>query len=158
MFWIGIAFCIFLIIWIPIVSKKKKKADAEAAVKKAEAKQKAAEKAAWMAEHFEDIDFEDWIFSPKKIKAALIEEIENYAVVDFEQEPENSYDNRAVKVLCGDDNEMIGYLYRGRTQDIVNEALDNNWEVVASIDDTDDPDEDPKKWIHISGYVQKPKK
>ena len=44
------------------------------------------------------------------------------AIVTFRQEPENRYDHRAVAVVIG--RKRIGYLFRGRLQDMANDWLE----------------------------------
>lgn len=44
------------------------------------------------------------------------------AAVTFRQEPENKHDSQAVAVVVG--RKRIGYLYRGRLQDMANDWLD----------------------------------
>lgn len=44
------------------------------------------------------------------------------AIVTFRQEPENTYDHRAVAVVIG--RKRIGYLFRGKLQDMANDWLE----------------------------------
>lgn len=58
-------------------------------------------------------------------------------VVAFKQEPENEYDQNAVAVYLN--NTKVGYLYRGRSQDMVNDWIRRNapfWGYVNKIDTT----------------------
>lgn len=53
----------------------------------------------------------------------------------FKQEPNNEYDDRAVALYL--DENKIGYLYRGRTQDMVNDWIKKNdyfWGYINKID------------------------
>lgn len=53
----------------------------------------------------------------------------------FKQEPDNEYDNKAVALYL--DENKIGYLYRGRTQDMVNDWIKKNdyfWGYINKID------------------------
>lgn len=52
-------------------------------------------------------------------------------LIKFQQEPENEFDNRAVAVYL--DGARIGYVYRGETQDLINESLDKKYPVVGYI-------------------------
>ena len=55
--------------------------------------------------------------------------------ITFKQEPDNEYDNRAVALYLGDDK--IGYVYRGRTQDMVNDWIKRDdffWGYINKID------------------------
>lgn len=56
-------------------------------------------------------------------------------VITFKQEPENEYDKNAVAVYLNDIK--VGYLYRGKTQDMVNDWIRRNnpfWGYVNKID------------------------
>lgn len=56
--------------------------------------------------------------------------------VDIEQEPDNEYDDRAVAVMhLGD---KIGYIYRGRLQDMINDFIDRGDDVEATISSADE--------------------
>lgn len=50
----------------------------------------------------------------------------------LEAEPDNQYDPQAIKILSGLDK--IGYLFRGRLQDMANDFIKKGWPVEASID------------------------
>lgn len=55
--------------------------------------------------------------------------------ITFKQEPDNEYDNRAVALYLGD--AKIGYIYRGRTQDMVNDWINRDdffWGYINKID------------------------
>ena len=51
--------------------------------------------------------------------------------ISFVQEPENEYDDRAVAIYLNDNK--LGYVYRGTTQDMINDWIKRNWQVVAYI-------------------------
>ena len=53
------------------------------------------------------------------------------ALVTFRQEPENKYDSQAVAVVIG--RKRIGYLYRGRLQDMANDWIDRGDSVSGRI-------------------------
>lgn len=56
-------------------------------------------------------------------------------VITFKQEPDNEYDKNAVAVYLNDTK--VGYLYRGRTQDMVNDWINRDlpfWGYVNKID------------------------
>lgn len=50
-------------------------------------------------------------------------------------EPENEYDSKAVFAVCN--NEKIGYIYRGKRQDMLNDYMKKGLPVVAVIDNLD---------------------
>ncbi len=49
----------------------------------------------------------------------------------FEKEPQNTYDNKAVAITLG--GEKVGYVYRGKTQDMINDYIDRGWAVKGYI-------------------------
>ena len=54
------------------------------------------------------------------------------AYVSFKQEPENKYDNNAVAVIYKE--KKIGYLYKGKLQDMVNDYINRNFTIIAKFD------------------------
>ena len=68
-------------------------------------------------------------------------------------EPDNAYDPTAVKVMWKRSKTQLGYLFKGRTKNLINEALANGWKIRAKIDFMDDPEQDKAKWICIAGTV-----
>lgn len=51
--------------------------------------------------------------------------------IEFEQEPENEYDNSAVAIYL--DGERIGYVYKSQTQDMINDWINRSEPVVGYI-------------------------
>lgn len=49
----------------------------------------------------------------------------------FKQEPENMYDGNAIEIYLGDSK--IGYIYRSRNQDMVNDYIRRGWHVLGYI-------------------------
>lgn len=56
--------------------------------------------------------------------------------VQLVQEPENTYDRNAVAVYRG--NQKIGYLRKGKIQEMANDFLKNSWTIFAAIQTIDD--------------------
>ena len=52
--------------------------------------------------------------------------------VDFEKEPNNEFDDKAVKVMSI--GKKIGYIYRGKLQDMLNDFLKKDWHVEGIVD------------------------
>lgn len=50
----------------------------------------------------------------------------------FEFEEDNPYDEKAVKILLND--EHIGYVYKGQTQDMIHDWVRKDWELAAHVD------------------------
>lgn len=65
------------------------------------------------------------------------------AVLTFRQEPENKYDSRAVAVVIG--RKRIGYLYRGKRQDMANDWLERGDSISGRIVRVSPEVIDPKK-------------
>ncbi|MGI6019788.1 MAG: hypothetical protein ACOX8M_13565 [Marvinbryantia sp.] len=70
----------------------------------------------------------------KQIKIAFPcrEKVELGNFIDFEQEPDNDYDSNAVKILCSADT--VGYICKGRLQDMINDFLMNDLPIEARVD------------------------
>lgn len=51
--------------------------------------------------------------------------------VEFEKEPDNPHDNNAVKINLN--GVTLGYVYRGQTQDMINDWIDRQWPTCAYI-------------------------
>lgn len=65
------------------------------------------------------------------------------ALVTLRQEPENKYDGQAVAVVIG--RKRIGYLYRGRLQDMANDWLDRGDSISGRISSVSPYSYDVKK-------------
>jgi len=124
---------------------KKKPAPAPALEPKPEPKKKAPKR-----------EFSDFIYTPEIIYDNISDDVAEDDAVSFIQEPDNPYDSNAVKVMWKRSKTQLGYLYKGRTQKLINEALTNGWSIRAKIDFLDDPEKDKTKWICISGSVAQP--
>lgn len=103
-------------------------------------------------------EISDMIFSPKRIPNRIAEDIE-YADVDFEQEPDNPYDPKAVKVIYSDYEEdiVIGYLFKGCLQDKVNKYINESqaYKIRAYVSSIDEDSEDAKKFIEVTAKFYK---
>ena len=77
--------------------------------------------------------------------------------IDFIQEPNNKYDSRAVfaatSASSGYGQKKIGYLYRGKLQDMVNDFIDSCLPILAHIESVDSNNGVVK--IHIAFYRNK---
>ena len=51
---------------------------------------------------------------------------------DLAQEPNNKYDSKAIAVVLG--GKRIGYLYKGKIQDMVNDYLNKRMPLIAVVD------------------------
>lgn len=83
--------------------------------------------------HYEDVDV-----CIIKGKEPVFSAVEPGAKVTLRQEPENAYDSKAVAVYAA--GMKLGYLYRGKMQDIANDFLkrgDPIWAHVSSVNDDD---------------------
>ena len=102
-------------------------------------------------------EFSDFIYTPAEIYDVIGEDVCEEDAVSFVQEPDNPHDPNAVKVMWKRSKVQLGYLYKGRTQKLVNEALANDWKIRAKIDFMNDPEKtDKAKWICITGSVTLP--
>lgn len=72
--------------------------------------------------------------------------------VELVKEPTNEHDDKAVAVIL--DGSRIGYLYRGKRQDMANDFIDNNWPIISHIDSIDD--EESKIGVFLGFYKNKP--
>lgn len=70
-----------------------------------------------------------------KIAMPVMGKVDLGDFLSFEQEPNNEYDNKAVKVTYG--GYPIGYLYRGRMQDMVNDFMRKELPIEARVDSID---------------------
>lgn len=75
--------------------------------------------------HYENVEISSWEYIPKDIK------IGNRIV--FIQEPTNEYDNKAVLLMFVPQKKKLGYLYRGKVQDMVNDYINRGDKVVARL-------------------------
>lgn len=102
-------------------------------------------------------EFSDFIYTPAEIYDGIGDDVYEEDFVSFIQEPENEHDSNAVKVMWKRSKVQLGYLYKGRTQNLINNALDNGWKISAKIDFMNDPEKtDKAKWICITGSVTIP--
>ena len=102
-------------------------------------------------------EFSDFIYTPAEIYDGIGEDVCEEDAVSFIQEPDNQHDPNAVKVMWKRSKVQLGYLYKGRTQKLVNEALTEGWKIRAKIDFMNDPEKtDKAKWICITGSVTLP--
>ena len=102
-------------------------------------------------------EFSDFIYTPAEIYDGIGDDVYEEDSVSFIQEPENEHDSNAVKVMWKRSKVQLGYLYKGRTQNLINNALDNGWKISAKIDFMNDPEKtDKAKWICITGSVTLP--
>lgn len=77
------------------------------------------------------------VFTPKEFVLAF-EDSDLGKDVSLQQEPDNTYDTRAIAVHAG--NVKIGYLNRGKLQDMVNDYIDRGWPILGCIDSIEDDD------------------
>ena len=98
-------------------------------------------------------EFSDYIFTPAEIYDGIGDDVAEEDAVSFVLEPDNKYDPTAVKVMWKRSQMQLGYLFKGRTKNLINEALANGWKIRAKIDFMDDPEIDRAKWISIEGTV-----
>lgn len=102
-------------------------------------------------------EFSDFIYTPAEIYDGIGDDVYEEDAVSFVQEPDNQHDPNAVKVMWKRSKVQLGYLYKGRTQKLVNEALTEGWKIRAKIDFMNDPEKtDKAKWICITGSVTLP--
>ena len=127
------------------IFKKKPKVQEPAPAPVAEPKKKPTKK-----------EFSDFIFTPESIYDGISDDVAEDDAVSFVQEPDNEHDPNAVKVMWKKSKTQLGYLYKGRTQNLINQALNEGWKIRAKIDFMDDPEKDKSKWICISGSVTLP--
>lgn len=98
-------------------------------------------------------EFSDYIFTPAEIFDGIGDDVEEEDPVNFVLEPDNAYDPTAVKVMWKRSKTQLGYLFKGRTKNLINEALTNGWKIRAKIEFMNDPEQDRAKWICIEGTV-----
>ncbi len=98
-------------------------------------------------------EFSDYIFTPAEIFDGIGDDVEEEDPVSFVLEPDNAYDPTAVKVMWKRSKTQLGYLFKGRTKNLINEALTNGWKIRAKIEFMNDPEQDRAKWICIEGTV-----
>lgn len=103
-------------------------------------------------------EFSDYIFTPAEIYDGIGDDVAEEDSVSFVLEPDNQYDPTAVKVMWKRSKIQLGYLFKGRTKNLINEALANGWKIRAKIDFMDDPEQDKAKWICIAGTVTQEEK
>ncbi|MGN0566440.1 MAG: HIRAN domain-containing protein [Candidatus Limousia pullorum] len=65
--------------------------------------------------------------------------------LSFKKEPENQYDDKAVAVYVKEFGKKIGYVYKGKIQDMINDWIDKDLPFTAYINDL--PEKDGKKLI-----------
>ena len=71
-------------------------------------------------------------YSNVKIAMPSLNSVSLGDFLSFEQEPTNTYDDKAVKIMCGLDK--IGYVYRGKMQEMINDFLKKELPIEARID------------------------
>ena len=103
-------------------------------------------------------EFSDFIYTPAEIYDGIGDDVYDDDAVSFIKEPDNQYDPNAVKVMWKHSKVQLGYLYKGRTQKLINQALDEGWKIRSKIDFTDDTEKDRTKWICIAGTVTQEEK
>ena len=103
-------------------------------------------------------EFSDYIFTPAEIYEGIGDDVCEDDAVSFIKEPDNPYDPNAVRVMWKRSKVQLGYLFKGRTQKLINQALDEGWKIRAKIDFMDDPEQDKAKWICITGTVTQEEK
>ena len=74
---------------------------------------------------YKDVEISSWEYIPRDIK------IGNRII--FMQEPTNEYDNKAVMLMFVPQRKKLGYLYRGKMQDMVNDYINRGDKVVARL-------------------------
>ena len=114
-FWIYIASLVVIVlaVWL-ILRNQEKKWERE---KQQRMMQKAAEE--------NTFNIEDAIFSPDGVHKVLLDRLYGKDI-ELRPEPGNQYDENAVQVVWKsehDDEFVLGYLFRGRLQDKVNEYI-----------------------------------
>lgn len=67
-----------------------------------------------------------------KIAFPKLDAVELGDFLSFVPEPDNAYDNKAIKIMHH--NTMIGYVFRGKLQDMINNYIKYNWPIEARID------------------------
>ncbi len=75
--------------------------------------------------HYENVEISCWEYIPDDVK------IGNRIV--FMQEPTNEYDDKAVLLTLVPQRRKLGYLYRGKMQDMVNDYLNRGDKVIARL-------------------------
>lgn len=75
--------------------------------------------------HYKDVEITSWEYIPKDIK------IGNRVVLI--QEPTNEADDKAVMLMFVPQKRKLGYLYRGKIQDMVNNYINRGDKVVARL-------------------------
>lgn len=58
-----------------------------------------------------------------------------YEEVKFVPEPDNNYDSNAIKIMAN--NEFIGYVYRGKKQDMIHDWMKNDEPIFGAIQEVD---------------------
>ena len=75
--------------------------------------------------HYQDVEISSWEYIPRDTQ------IGNRIVCI--QEPNNEADNKAVMLMFVPQRKKLGYLYRGKMQDMVNDYLNRGDKVVARL-------------------------
>ena len=75
--------------------------------------------------HYHDVEVTSWEYIPRDIKVG------NRIICI--QEPTNEADNNAVMLMFVPQRKKLGYLYRGKIQDMVNDYLSRGDKVVARL-------------------------
>ena len=60
-------------------------------------------------------------------------------------EPDNEYDNRAIKIMAGD--QFLGYVYKGQIQDMIHDFTERNEVIYAAFQGVEDETEKPSMVI-----------